>query len=287
MSADQIAAQAFGKDTPLPSLELAIDLNFLGGQCENSYSCAYMNTLAWRSPTSPLPTENNPRIVFERLFGDGGTTAQRVAQARENRSILDSVTADFAPARSTLGPADRTQVDDVRRFRARGRAAHHRGRDARRRRRPAGARAAARHPGALRRAREADVRAAVARVPGRHHARRDVHARPRAELPHLSGDRRHRRPSRPVAPRRPARADREAREAQHLSGGAVRVVPREAAVDARRRRHPARSLAVPLRRRPEQPEPARALRPAADAASAAPAARSRAAGTSCSRPRRR
>ena len=89
-----------GKDTPLPSLELAIDLNFLSGQCENSYACIYMNTIAWRSPTSPLPTENNPRLVFERLFGNGGTTAQRVALAHENRSILDSVTADFREARA-------------------------------------------------------------------------------------------------------------------------------------------------------------------------------------------
>ena len=95
VSADQIAAEVLGRDTVLPSLELSIDLSFLSGQCENSYSCVYMNTLAWRSPTSPLPTENNPRLVFERLFGNGGTTAQRVALARENRSILDSVTADF------------------------------------------------------------------------------------------------------------------------------------------------------------------------------------------------
>ena len=95
ISADQIAAAEIGKTTALPSLELGIDLNFLAGQCENSYSCAYMNTLAWRSPTAPLPTENNPRIVFERLFGDGGTSAQRLAEARENRSILDSVMDDL------------------------------------------------------------------------------------------------------------------------------------------------------------------------------------------------
>jgi hypothetical protein len=112
ISADQIAAHVLGADTVLPSLELSIDLSFLSGQCENSYSCIYMNTLAWRSPTSPLPTENNPRLVFERLFGNGGTTAQRMALARENRSILDSVTADFARLASTLGPADRGQVDD-------------------------------------------------------------------------------------------------------------------------------------------------------------------------------
>ena len=111
ITADQVAAAVIGKDTPLPSLELAIDLNFLSGQCENSYACIYMNTIAWRSPTSPLPTENNPRIVFERLFGNGGTTAQRVALAHENRSILDSVTADFAKLSRTLGPADRTHVD--------------------------------------------------------------------------------------------------------------------------------------------------------------------------------
>jgi hypothetical protein len=111
ITADQIAAAAWGSETPLPSLELAIDLNFLSGQCENSYACIYMNTISWAEPTSPLPTENNPRIVFERLFGNGGTTAQRVALAHENRSILDSVTADFARLSRTLGPTDRTHVD--------------------------------------------------------------------------------------------------------------------------------------------------------------------------------
>src|SRR5687767_15728703 len=112
VSADQIAAAEIGKDTALPSLELAIDLNFLGGQCENSYACAYMNTLSWSTATTPLPTENNPRIVFERLFGDGGTSEQRLARARENRSILDSVMADLARLQNSLGPSDRTKVAD-------------------------------------------------------------------------------------------------------------------------------------------------------------------------------
>ena len=112
ISADQIAAAQLGKNTALPSLELAIDLNFLGGQCENSYSCSYMNTLAWSSATTPLPTENNPRIVFERLFGDGGTSAQRLRQARANRTILDSVMEDFHRLQQTLGPADRAIVSD-------------------------------------------------------------------------------------------------------------------------------------------------------------------------------
>jgi hypothetical protein len=112
ISADQIAAPVLGKDTALPSLELAIDLNFLAGQCENSYSCAYLNTLAWTSPTTPLPTENNPRVVFERLFGDGGTAARRAASAQRNRSILDSVLDDFNRLQQKLGPGDRAVVGE-------------------------------------------------------------------------------------------------------------------------------------------------------------------------------
>lgn len=110
ISADQIAAQVLGEDTVLPSLELCIDLNFLAGQCENSYSCIYMNTLSWASATTPLPTENNPRIVFERLFGDGGTADQRLAQARENGSILDSIAEDIARLNRVVGAADSTQL---------------------------------------------------------------------------------------------------------------------------------------------------------------------------------
>ncbi|MGD8809028.1 MAG: DUF1552 domain-containing protein [Gammaproteobacteria bacterium] len=112
VSADQLAAEVLGRDAVLPSLELSIDLNFLSGQCENSYSCIYLNTLSWQSPTAPLPTENNPRLVFERLFGDGGTAAQRAALARENRSILDSVADDFVRLSKTIGSADRVQVDE-------------------------------------------------------------------------------------------------------------------------------------------------------------------------------
>ena len=220
ISADQIAAPVLGKDTALPSLELAIDLNFLAGQCENSYSCAYLNTLAWTSPTTPLPTENNPRVVFERLFGDGGTAERRAAQARRNRSILDSVLDDFNRLQRQLGPGDRAVVERVGRCRARGRAADLGRRKAQQRRAP-DARAAERCPRTLRRARQADVRAAVAGVPRRPHARRHVHARTRAELPHLSGDRRDRRSSRPLASPGSSRADREVREGRHLSGGAV------------------------------------------------------------------
>jgi hypothetical protein len=112
VSADQIAAAVIGKETALPSIEMGIDLNFLSGQCENSYSCVYLNTLAWSSPTTPLPTDNNPRIIFERLFGDGGTPEHRLAQARQNRSILDSVLEDLASLQRSLGPVDRAKVSD-------------------------------------------------------------------------------------------------------------------------------------------------------------------------------
>ena len=112
ISADQIAVNAFGRETPLPSLELCTDLNYLAGNCENGYSCVYMNTLAWSSATTPLPSENNPSVVFKRLFGDGGTPEQRLARARQNRSILDSVVEEFAQLQTTLGPADRSTLGE-------------------------------------------------------------------------------------------------------------------------------------------------------------------------------
>jgi hypothetical protein len=112
VSADQLAARVLGTATALPSLELSIDLSVLAGMCDSAYSCVYLNTLSWSTPTTPLPSENNPRVVFERLFGNGGTNAQRAAQARQDRSILDFVGADFARLTREIGPADRVQVDE-------------------------------------------------------------------------------------------------------------------------------------------------------------------------------
>jgi Protein of unknown function (DUF1552) len=109
---DQLAAEVLGKDTQLGSLELAVDPNFLVGNCENGYSCVYINTLSWRSATTPLPTENNPRVVFERLFGDGGTVDQRLQQARRNRSILDSVSEDIQRLERSLGSGDRLRMNE-------------------------------------------------------------------------------------------------------------------------------------------------------------------------------
>jgi hypothetical protein len=107
---DQIAAQQIGRTTQLPSLELSMDLLSIVGQCDNGYACAYQNNLSWSSPTTPLPSEAHPRIVFERLFGDGGSMAQRRAALKSRASLLDSVGQELARLNSKLGPADRARV---------------------------------------------------------------------------------------------------------------------------------------------------------------------------------
>lgn len=113
-TADQIAASQLGKETVLPSLELIaseIDL-MLGGQCEAGYSCAYMNTVSWQSPTTPLPVENNPSVIFDRLFGEGGTPEERLERMKKRRSLLDRVNADLGRLQRSLGPADRARVSE-------------------------------------------------------------------------------------------------------------------------------------------------------------------------------
>ena len=107
---DQIAAQQIGRETRLPSLELAMDLLTTVGQCDNGYACVYQNNLSWSSPTTPLPAEAHPRVVFERLFGDGGTSAERLAELRKSASLLDWVTEDIARLQKKLGPGDRSKV---------------------------------------------------------------------------------------------------------------------------------------------------------------------------------
>jgi hypothetical protein len=108
---DQIAAAQIGQDTPLPSLELAIeDYSGLVGSCDVGFSCAYMNTISWRTPTVPLPMEINPRVVFDRLFGDGATAQERLERIEEERSILDAVTSDVRRLERGLGPNDRNRV---------------------------------------------------------------------------------------------------------------------------------------------------------------------------------
>jgi len=108
---DQIAAKQLGKDTAIPSLELCTDLIAQVGNCDNGLACAYQNNLAWSSPRSPLPAEADPRVLFERLFGDGGTAKDRLTELRKNRSILDWVTEDMARLQRRVGAADRAKID--------------------------------------------------------------------------------------------------------------------------------------------------------------------------------
>jgi hypothetical protein len=113
VSVDQVAAREFSKYTQLASLEIGLESAEVVGACESAYSCAYYNTISWRNDTTPLPMENRPRAIFERLFGDTGTTDPKARKARthENRSILDAVAEDAARLRGQLGRADRGKID--------------------------------------------------------------------------------------------------------------------------------------------------------------------------------
>ena len=109
---DQFAADVLGKNTSLRSLELTTDSNFTVGNCENGYSCTYQNSTSWRSPTAPLYHERDPRVVFQRLFGDGGSVEARLAQMQTDRSILDSVTDSINQLERKLGPSDRVVMEE-------------------------------------------------------------------------------------------------------------------------------------------------------------------------------
>ena len=109
---DQIAAKVIGSDTPFPSLELGTDIISQVGNCDNGYACVYQNSLSWSSPTTALPTEADPRVLFERLFGDGGTPEQRNAQLTANASLLDAVMEDMNKYQKELGSTDKLKVDE-------------------------------------------------------------------------------------------------------------------------------------------------------------------------------
>jgi hypothetical protein len=112
VTADQVAAAAIGQETILPSMELATeDHSGLIGACDRDYGCIYMNTLSWRTPTSPLPMEINPRKVFERMFGQGGSEEARRARQREDRSILDALTLQTQSLQRDLGAHDRSKLE--------------------------------------------------------------------------------------------------------------------------------------------------------------------------------
>jgi len=114
VSADQIAAKELSRYTQFGSLELGIEANQLAGNCDSGYSCAYTNTLSWRGATTPLPVENNPRAIFERLFGDvdGADAAARLELLDRQRSVLDYVTGRLDRLNRRLGPSDRAKLNE-------------------------------------------------------------------------------------------------------------------------------------------------------------------------------
>jgi hypothetical protein len=118
MSIDQYYAKAFGQDTPIPSMQICIENVDQAGGCEYGYSCTYTDTISWASTTEPLPMVRDPRVVFDQLFGAGATPAERATRRREDRSILDTITASVNSLKRDLGPADRVRLggylDDVR-----------------------------------------------------------------------------------------------------------------------------------------------------------------------------
>jgi hypothetical protein len=112
-SMDQVYAAAHGQDTPLPSIQLAIeDVGSLNGACGYGYSCVYANTISWASPLQPLPMEIDPRVAFERLFGDGGTAQERLTRRQADRSVLDAITAEIAHLKSGLDKSDSRRLTD-------------------------------------------------------------------------------------------------------------------------------------------------------------------------------
>ena len=259
---DQLAASELGKLTRLPSLELALESQEPGlGSCDNGYACVYINTISWRTPTSPVPMEIHPRVAFDRLFGDGGSAAARLAQARRRPAAFSTPSSRRRRAcRRRLGVERSHKVneylDSVREIERRIQRAEGQTGEL-----VAGAaRSSDRHSRRLRRAHEADVRSAGAGVSGRHHPR------------HLAADRRASRAAAPfrksASPNRttrsritatiPALIAKKAKiDAYHVQ--LLLVFPREARRHARWRRLAARPLDHHVRRRARQSEPARAF----------------------------
>ena len=246
----------------MPSLEMSMDLLSTVGQCDNGYACVYQNNLSWSSPTTPLPSEAHPRIVFERLFGEGGSAADRRAALEEAGQPARLGDRGDRPAEEPARPGGSRPGRPVPGYRPRGRAPDPEGRGRREGQRPAGPRPARGRAGLLRRPRPADVRPPGAGAPGGRHPRHHVPARPRDQRADLSRDRRP-RPAPPAhAPRERPRQDRQDGQDQPVPRLALRRVPREAEGHAGGERLAAGPLALPLRQRDGQPEPPRPHEPA-------------------------
>ena len=230
VSVDQVLANGLKDKTRLGSLELGCEESRTVGNCDSGYSCAYTNSISWRSATTPNPPEMNPRMAFERLFGadDVPLDAEaRARRARDRRSILDLVSDRTRSLQGELGPADRRKLDEYLTGRAGDRAAD-RARGARRARRRPSLREAERHSRRFRRLREADVRPAGGGLRGRPHPRLHLHDGARGQPAELPRDRRPRLAPPADPPPWPARPRGARHEDQRLPRRAVRAPGRAA-----------------------------------------------------------
>ena len=226
ISMDQIAAKAFERETQLSSLQLTVDDASLVGACDVGYSCAYSSTLSWLTPTLPLMAENNPRVVFERLFGSSDSTDARVRASRlqQDRSILDSITDRVKALQRKLGPGDNRKVNDYleslrdveRRIQ---KAEEQSGQTASVARDRANAR---RHSRWIRAACSAALRSAAAGLPVRPDSSDDSHVRPRTEWTALPADRRSRTASSADPSPERSREDGQVRQDPDVSRQAIR-----------------------------------------------------------------
>ena len=247
---DQIAAQHIGQDTPLPSLEVATDVRGGGGFCDRDYGCSYAGTISFRTPTTPLPMETDPRKLFIRLFGQGDNAAERARLSKQYGSLLDMLTSEVNDAAAQPGAVGQAGAVRLSRDRPRNRAPHSE---------DGGARPVARrHPGragrhaALRSAHQPDVRPGRAGVSGEHDARLHLHDGGRGQRPDLQPHRRVRRVPSAVAPQQRAGEDGPPGQGADVPHAGVREVPRQARGHAGWRRDDARSFAVPLWQQHEQ-----------------------------------
>ena len=229
ISIDQIAARELGQKTELASLELSLDTTEFAGACDAGFSCAYTTTLCWRGPTAPVPMEHDPRAVFERLFGDSGSTdrTERLSRLTANRSILDSVTGKLARLQRDLGARDREKlsqyVDAIRDVERRiQRAEEQSARELPVVEQPAGA------PDSFEAYARADVRSAGAGATVRSDARHHLHAGLGAERADLSRSRRGRSAPCDLASSEPGGQPREDRQDRRLPLENRVVLPRTA-----------------------------------------------------------
>ena len=200
LSADQVAASRLGDRTRLPSLEIAIERFRGNGNCDSGYSCVYQHTLAWRNPTSPLPSESDPRLIFDRLFSAGPNDAARLRRDRQRASVLDAVMDDARALERQLGGADQQRLDqylsNVRDLEQRIQRSEslppvqlaNRGV------------VAAQIAGRPVRAFPSDLRPDGTGVPDRCDAHHHLHVRPRRQRPAIPHGRRHRQPPRTYPP---------------------------------------------------------------------------------------